>query len=248
LKNSLLQNLPASILALGLSLVGPLSTEAEDLTIVFKTRGPEGEGSATHYFTKARARFDQDASSVIADFATGRIVRLSIPDKEYSVTSFAEMERAMTARSAEMEKAMAGIPEDLRRKMVGDAAREVVVRSGETLEIAGTPCQVHVVSLGHKTWLETCTTTSIQPPFDPALLRNLALLFAPVGPGHSGINKMVEKMRDLPGIYLAVFTAVAVSGRKVETAMEATEIRWGAIGAEMFETPPDFKKVDHPWH
>ena len=242
------KKLTASILALGTSLAGSLFAGAEDLTIVFKARGPEGEGTATHYLGSARARFDQDASAVIADFATGRVWNLSLPKKEYSETTFAEMERVMTSTSAEMEKAMAGIPEGLRQKMMGDAAKEVVVKSGETLEIAGVPCQVHVVALGHKTRLETCTAAALEPPFDPAHFRRLPLLLAPVGPGSSGINKMVEKLRDIPGICLAFFAALQVSGRKVETAMEATEIRKGPIDAAVFEIPPGFKKVDHPWH
>jgi hypothetical protein len=243
----LLKSLSTSILALGLGLAGSLSVRADDLTIVFRMTGPSGEGVATHTFTATRVRFDHGDEATIVDLETGRIVNLSIRMKQYSEATFAEVERAMTSMSAEMEKAMAGIPEDLRNKMMREAAKEVTVTRGETREVAGVSCQNYTVALGEKQRMETCAATSIQPPFDPRHFRNLALALAPVGPGNSGVNKMVEKMREIPGLTLASSTSLRILGGKIETVMEATRIRKGPVDASVFEIPQGFKKVHSPF-
>jgi hypothetical protein len=243
----LLKSLSTSILNLGLGLAVSLSVQADDLTIVFRMTGPGGEGVATHTFTATRVRFDHGDEATLVDFETGRMVSLSIRMKEYSETTFAEVERAMTSMSAEMEKAMAGIPEGLRSKMMREAAKEVTVTRGETREVAGIACQNYTVALGEKHRMETCTATSIQPPFDPLNFRKLALAMASVGPGNSGVNKMVEKMREIPGLSLASSTSLRILGRKIETVMEATQIRKGPVDASVFAIPQGFKKVDSPF-
>jgi hypothetical protein len=146
-----------------------------------------------------------------------------------------------------MEKAKAGIPESLRDKMAGDTLKEVSVTKGEGRTVAGFACQNYVVSLGEKMRMETCASTSLRPPFDPKNLRNLALATAPVAPGNSGISRMVEKMRAIPGISIASSTFVTMLGKTIESVMEATEIRMTPIAPGLFEVPPTFRKVDSPW-
>lgn len=219
----------------------------DGVTIVFRVSGPDFEKTATHYYTASKVRFDQGDAATVVDFATGRIVNILVAKKQFSETTFEEIEQAMTSVSAQMEKAMAGIPEGLRKKMVGDAARDVTVTRGDVRTVASVPCQNYVVALDEKTRMETCAALDFDLPFDRAHLRNLALVAAPIAKGHSGLNKMVGKLRELPGLSLASSMGLSLMGRKIETSTEATEIRRGPVDPAHFEIPQDFQKIDSPF-
>jgi len=238
----------AAILIALMSLVAPRKARAEDLTIVFKITDKGGERAATHYFTAQKARFDQGDHVTLVDFSAGRVSNLSMRRQQYSETTFAEIEQAMSSTSAQMEKAMAGIPESLRDKMAGDPSKQVSVTKGEIRTVAGLACQNYRLTLGESMRMETCVTTALRPPFDSKNLRNLALVTEPISPGTSGINRMVEKMRTIPGLSIASSTFVTMLGKTIELVMEATEIRSGPIASGVFDLPGDFKKVDSPWH
>lgn len=238
----------APILAVLASLAASSPVPADDLTIVFRMAEKGGERVVTHYFTAGMGRFDQGDRATIVDFATGSVVTIHMKKRQYSETTFAEIEQAMTSMSSQMEKALAGIPESLRNQMMGDASREVTLTRGRTRTIAGVACQDYVVTLGETMRMETCAATALRPPFDPENFRNLALATSPIGPATSGINRMVEKMRAIEGIPIASSNSLSMLGKTVENSMEATEIRRGPIDASTFDVPPGFKKVDSPWH
>lgn len=219
----------------------------EGVTIVFRVSGPDWEKTATHYYTATKVRFDQGDAATVVDFATGRIVNILVAKKQYSETTFEEIEQAMTSLSAQMEKAMAGIPEGLRKKMMGDAALDVTLTRGEVRTVASVSCQTYVVALDEKTRMETCATLDFDLPFDRAHLRNLALVTAPIAKGHSGLNKMVGRLREISGLPLASSMRLSLMGRKIETSTEATEIRRGPVDAAYFEIPQDFQKIDSPF-
>lgn len=236
-----------AILTFGTSFAAAPSSGAEDLTIIFRMSGPGGDQTATHYYAAGRARLDQGDDGAIVDFALGRMANISNRTRQYSETTFAEIEQAMNSMSAEMEKAMEGIPEGLRHKMMGDALKEVTVTKGATRTIAGVSCQNYAVTLGEKSQMQTCLTTSITPPFDPKNFKNLALATSPIGPGNSGINKLVQKLREIEGFSLASSTSLSLFGQRIETVTEATEIRRGPIDRARFDLPQGFKKVDSPF-
>jgi hypothetical protein len=237
-------------LFVGACLFAPLvwaGSQGEDMSIVFRVRGAEGERAATHHYSSTRARFDHGDQATLVDFASGRIVNVSVEKREYWETTFVEIEQAMTSLSAEMEKAMAGIPDGLRKKMMGDADREVTVTKGEIRTVASVPCQRYVVALGEKTRMETCAAASLELPFDRSHLRNLALVTAPIAKGNSGINKMVSRLREIEGFPLASTTVLSLMGKRIEAWAEATEIRRGPIDASTFATPTGFKRVESPF-
>lgn len=239
---------PAGMVAACL-LASPLEVlgQVDDLAIVFRVTGPDWERTATHHYSATKVRFDQGDQATLVDFTSGRIVNIWMKKKEYSETTFAEIEQAMNSVSAEMEKAMAGIPEGLRKKMMGDADRDVTLTRGEARTIASVPCQTYVVGLGEKTRMETCVATTLDLPFDRSHLRNLALVTGPVAKGNSGINKMVGKLREVEGLSMASVTVLSLMGRKIESWSEATEIRRGAIDPSTFDIPKDFKRVESPF-
>ncbi len=246
-EGSLLKKLLMAILTFGTSFADAPSGGAEDLTIVYRKSGQGGDQTATHYYAADRVRLDQGDDGVIVDFALGRIVNIANRKRQYSETTFAEIEQAMSSISAEMEKAMAGIPEGLRHKMMGEAAKEVTLTKGAARTIAGVSCQDYTVALGEKSEMQTCLTTSISPPFHPKNFKDLVLATSPIGPGSSGFNKLVQRLREIEGFSLASSTSVSLLGKRIETVTEATEIRRGPIDGARFDLPQGFKKVDSPF-
>ncbi len=235
------------ILAAALGLARTPEASASDLTIVFRVRGISEDRVTTHYYSVDHVRFDQGDEATVIDLQSGKIVNVSNSKKQYSETTIAEIEQAMTSVSAEMERAMAGIPEALRHKMMGDAGREVGLVAGESRTVAGSECRVHVATLGIKSRMETCAAVSLGLPFEPRHLRNLILITAPIARGNSGINKLVEAMRSIDGLPLASSTTINLLGRKIETATEATEIRRGKVAPELFAIPVGYQKVESPF-
>jgi len=216
---------------------------AEDLTITMKST----DGStATHYFTKDRIRMNSGKTDTMLDFASGKITTIDHQKKEYSEMTVAEIDAAMQGMAAQMEQAMASIPPQMREKMagmMGGAAAEVTVTKGASKTIAGYPCQTYTVTMGTTMTMESCNSTALTPPFDPANFQKLSRVTVPM---IQGMDKMFKKMTEIQGIALANHTTVSVMGRKNDTATEATEVKKGAVSAEVFTTPSGYKLVESP--
>jgi hypothetical protein len=219
------------------------SAPAQDLTITF--RSTDG-GTATHYFTKDRIRMNNGQNDTIMEFASGKIVSIDHKKKEYAEMTVAEMDQAMKSMAAQMEEAMAQVPPQMREqmaKMMGGAAAEVTVTKGATKTVAGYACQTYTVAMGASMTMESCNSTAVTPPFDPANFQKLSRVSVPM---MQGMDKLIQKMSEVQGIALTQRTSMSVMGRKIDTSMEATEIKKGAIGDDAFATPTGYKKVDSP--
>jgi outer membrane scaffolding protein for murein synthesis (MipA/OmpV family) len=231
---------PAVVLALS-SLA--LSASAEDLTITFTS----SDGApATHYFSKDRIRMNSGKTDTIVEFASGKIVTIDNLKKEYSEMTVAEIDAAMQGMSAQMEQAMAQIPPQMRERMagmMGGAAAEVTVVKGASRTVAGYPCQSYTITMGASMTQETCNTTALAPPFDPANFQKLTRVSIPM---MQGMDKLVQKMSEIQGLALARHTTMSMMGRKIDTTMEATEVKKGAIPADVFAMPAGYKLVDSP--
>jgi hypothetical protein len=229
--------------ALAISTLALSASAADDLTITFKF----SDGATTaHYFTKDRIRMNSGRNDTVLDFTTGKIVTIDNQKKEYSEMTVEEIDATMKAAAAQMEEAMAQMPPGLRDRMagmMGGAAGEVTVTKGATKTIAGYPCQVYSVTMGQSVSQESCNTTALTPPFDPANFRKLSRISIPM---IQGADKLIAKMSEIQGIALIQNTTVSMMGRKSTTSMEATEVKKGAIGADVFATPAGYKKVDSP--
>lgn len=227
---------------LGLSAIA-LSASAEDLTIAFKST----DGSTmTHYFSKDRIRMNSGRTDTIMEFASGKIVTIDHQKKEYSEMTVAEIDEAMKGMAAQMEQAMAQVPPQMREKMagmMGGAAAEVTVTKGATKTVAGYSCQTYTITMGASMTQETCNSTALVPPFDPANFQKLSRVSIPM---MQGMDKMIKKMSEIQGIALMQHTTMSMMGRKTDSGMEATEIKKGAIAADVFATPAGYKMVDSP--
>ncbi|MEO8359303.1 MAG: hypothetical protein ABI672_04675 [Vicinamibacteria bacterium] len=227
------------------AVLGAASLSAEDLTIVLKKTTQGVSSSATHSYGSRYVRFDLGMTETIVDLKFGRVTSIDHLKKQYSQTTFVEMEQAMSSTSPEMEKAMEGIPEGLRHKMMDEAEKDVTVTRGETREIEGVACQEFTVALGESARIRTCRTMTLEPPFDAHSFRKLALVTLPVVLGHSGLNRMIERVRELDGFALA--TSVSVPGKRIETSSEATSIKRGRIPPGVFALPRAYVKVRSPF-
>lgn len=220
-----------------------LSASAEDLTITFKST----DGStATHYFSKDRIRMNNGRNDTIMEFVSGKIVNIDNQKKEYSEMTVTEIDEAMKGMAAQMEQAMANIPPQLREKMagmMGGAASEVTVTRGATRTVAGYSCQTYTIAMGANMTQESCNSTALTPPFDPANFQKLSRVSVPM---MQGMDKMIRKLSEIQGIALVHHTTMNMMGRKTDIGMEATEIKKGAIAADVFATPAGYKQVESP--
>ncbi len=224
-------------------LTAAAAAPAQDLTITFKST--DG-GTATHYFTKDRIRMNNGRNDTIMEFASGKIVTIDHQKKEYSEMTVAEMDQAMKSMAAQMEQAMAQVPPQMREqmaKMMGGAASEVTVTKGAMKTVAGYACQTYTVTMGANMTQESCNSTALTPPFDPANFQKLSRVSIPM---MQGMDKLIQKMSEVEGIALTQRTSMSMMGKKVDSGMEATEIKKGAIGAEAFATPSGYKQVESP--
>lgn len=231
-----------SLAVLALSAIA-VAVPAQDLTITFKSS--DGT-SATHYFSKDRVRMNGGRMDTMMEFASGKIVTIDNQKKEYSEMTLAEIDEAMKGMAAQMEQAMAQMPPQMRgqmAKMMGGAAEEVTMTKGGTRTIAGYSCQSYTVSMGASMTQETCNTTALKPPFDPA---NFAKLTRATVPMTQGMEKFAKKLGEVQGIALLQHSTTSLKGRKAETTIEATEIKKDAIPADVFVLPAGYKRVESP--
>jgi hypothetical protein len=231
---------PVALLALS---AFAFSASAEDLTITLKS---SDGATVTNYYSKDRIRMAGAKVDTIMEFASGKIVNIDHSKKEYSEMTIAEIDEAMKAMSAQMEQAMASVPPQMREKMagmMGGAAAEATVTKGAVKTIAGYPCQVWTIAMGTTMTQETCNSTALTPPFDAANLQKLSRISIPM---MQGMDKMFKKMAEIQGISLMHHTTMSMMGRKTDISSEATEVKKGAIAADVFAIPAGYKQVESP--
>jgi hypothetical protein len=90
---------------------------------------------------------------------------------------------------------------------------------------------------------ESCNSTALTPPFDPANFQKLSRVSIPMV---QGMDKLIAKMSEVKGISLMNHTSMSMMGRKIDTTVEATEVRKGALGPDVFALPKGYKMVDSP--
>lgn len=235
---------------------------AEDLTIVFKTTGPGGAGTTTHYYSSEKMRTGDAANETIVEYAAGRIVGIDHKKKEYSEITLAEMEAAMKAASAKMEEAsaqmqqkMASMPPEMRQKMeqmMGGGAPAVTVTKGGSRQVAGYTCQDYTVTMGQAMTRKVCATTALRfpaPNVDYRKFESFAGSAMAGNPMFKNMAKLGDAMKKIEGFTIAASSSVKMMGRSTESSEEAVEIRKGPIPAAAFDVAAltkGYKKVPNP--
>jgi cell pole-organizing protein PopZ len=229
---------------------------AADLTIVFKTTGAGGPGTATSYFSSEKMRVGDAERETIVEYGPGRIVSIDHKKKEYSEVTMAELEAAMKAaadRMQQMNAQMASMPPAVRERMQGMmGGGAVTVTKGATRKVAGYDCQDYDVVMGGMLDMHLCATTAITPPapttgdfsrFKGFAGSATALAMNPMFKG------VMDEMRKVQGFTIAESTSMKMMGHTTDTSKEATEIKTGPIPAEAFDVAAitkGYKKVASP--
>jgi hypothetical protein len=237
---------------------------AEDLTVVFKTTGGGGAGTSTTYFSSDKVRTGDADNETIMDYAAGKIVSIDHKKKEYSETTFAEMEAGLKAAATKMDEAnaqmqqqMASMPPAMRQKMeqmMGGGASAVTVTKGGTRQVAGYTCQDYAVAMGQMMTTKVCATTALQfpaPNVDYRRFQSFASSASAMAnnPMFKGMGKMADEMKKIEGLTIAESTSMKMMGRSMESSREAVEIKKGPISAAAFDVAAitkGYKKVPHP--
>jgi hypothetical protein len=230
---------------------------AEDLTVVYKTAGAGGAGTATHYFSSDKLRTGDAENETVMDYTAGKLFGIDHKKKEYSEITFAEMEAALKAIGAkmdEMQQQMAGMPPAMREKMeqmMGGGGAAVTVTKGSTRQVAGYTCQDYTVAMGAAMTTKVCATTALQYPMDYRKYQALAgsAMAMANNPMFKGMGKMVDEMKKIEGFTIAEATSMKMMGRGMESSKEAVEIKKGPIPASAFDVAAiakGYKKVANP--
>lgn len=230
-------------LVVGASLALPAA--AGDLTIVYNVNANGKTSTATDYFTQNKFRSGDGQHDTIVDTAAGTIVSIDHGRKEYSQTTVAEIEAALTRASQQMEEALAGMPPALREKMEkmsggGGAVSVAKVAGGKT--IAGYATDRYVITLGPAE-TESFNAPTLVPPIEPGEMLRLQSLANPM---MKGANKAVAELQKVKGMPLLTVTTIKAMGKSFITTKEATEVKTGALPAGAFEIPAGYKLVKSP--
>ncbi len=235
----------ATLAVLALLALPALPAASEDLTIVSKTTGPDGDGTSTQYLSSERMRTSDGHGDLIFEYATGKMTQIDHKKKQYSETTLAELEAAMRAASGEMKKMAAqleAMPPEMRKKMetMMGGGGEVVLTKGDTREIAGYATQEYTVTRGASMTMQLWTTTQISPPVSLAQIRRMTSFAGPMAamagnPMFKGMGELIEKMQEIEGFPLADANSFSLMGRSMQTSREATEVRTGPIPAATFD-------------
>jgi hypothetical protein len=102
---------------------------------------------------------------------------------------------------------------------------------------------MYTVAMGANMTQESCNTTALTPPFDPANFAKMSRISVPM---MQGMDKLIKKMSEIQGLALLQHTTVNMMGRKTERGTEATEVKKGPVAADVFAIPAGYKKVDSP--
>jgi hypothetical protein len=239
------------VVTLPLGALLALPAVAEDLTIAYKLTGHGAATTATQYYSASKIRTSTGDVDSVFDLAAGRILNIDNKKKEYSEITLAELEAAMQQAQAQMEEAMKNVPPQMREMMqqkmgaaAGGVASSITVTKGGTRTVAGYPCQEYTIAFGGMSKNDTCNTTSLQIPFDPAQFRKMSAFINPAMAKNA--SKLADQLQEVKGIPLSETTTVSVLGRTTTSSKEATEVKKGAIPASMFDAPADYKKVESP--
>ena len=224
---------------------------AEDLTIVYKTSGPNGPGTATSYFSTEKMRMSDADRDTVVEYGPGRIVSIDHKKKEYSDVTLAELEAGMKAASERMQAMnaqMANMPPAVRERMAGAmGGGTVAVTKGGTKKVAGYDCQDYDVTMGTMMTMHLCATTAIAPPAPNVDFRRFTSMAGVAG--NPMFKNMVEEMKKVQGFTLAESSSMTIMGRSTETSKEATAVKKGAIPAATFDVESiakGYKKVANP--
>lgn len=222
---------------------------ASDLTVVSRLSGTAAGGAgissertSTVYYsgTKRRTRSGNDFDR-IEDSATGRVITIDHGQKTYYDNSIkdikAAMEKDMRSQVRELEKAAKDMPE--LKAILTERGSPVTVRQLPTArKIAGYECKGAVYAIGDVVELTVWHTPTL-----PTRKDDYAIGIPPDPLFGDRLRRLYQEMqRSLQGFELSTEVVIEILGNRIETLIEAVEVRLNALPADTFEPPPGYTK------
>ncbi|HUG54409.1 MAG TPA: hypothetical protein VMR21_12455 [Vicinamibacteria bacterium] len=218
----------------------PGSAGAADLTIVWTVTTPRGgERTQTHSITSTKIRTTDADRDVIVDAASGRVVFVDHRRKEHSESSLEDV----AAFLRQMDAALAG--GTAVERTLGPLGPVRVEKGGESRTIAGFATERYTLSMGDSIRFEVWAALSLPAPAQVYDARRV--VFARRGPIGTRFDRILEEMREIPGMPLAVTIEYRMRMGPRQVTTEAREVRQGPIPESTFAVPAGYEKVEPPF-
>ena len=212
---------------------------AEDLTVISTVTASRGPGGTqTVYIADDRMRSNDTETDTIIDYTTGSMTFVEHKKKRYWQTSPAEVQ----AQFAEMAKMFEGNP--VLAKMFGEAG-EAKVTQGGSRTIAGHACDEYKVTMGEAYSFDVCAAKDLQPEVDVHAARRL--FAANMGPMAGKMSKLFDELSKIKGLALSSTMKISVMGQSIVVTTEATEVKVGELGDDVFAVPAGYKATKSPF-
>jgi hypothetical protein len=227
--------------AAGLLGVLALPAAAQDLTIVSVVKGGPQPMTQTQYLAADQARTSTGDTDVIVQYGPGRIITIDNKKKEYTETTFAEMAAALQKVDAEMAK----MPAFLQKSMGGGVKPVTVQKGTATRQIAGYECTQYTLTQGDEMVFDIWAAPAIQVP--TKYVEAMKARWAAMGPMGRRFSAMYDEMAKIKGYPLSFGMGYKLAGKKIDSLIEATEVKKGPIPASVFEIPAGYKPKPGPF-
>jgi hypothetical protein len=233
---------PAARLAaatLALTIAFALPAAADEYTIVSKvTANRGGGGTQTLYVGDEKLRSNDGENDTIVDYQAGTITFVEHKKKRYWQTTPAEM----TAQFAELSKMLEDNP--MLSKMFGSAAEATTEKLGSRT-IAGHQCDDYRVTVGQAYSFDVCAAKDLQPEVDVHAARRV--FAANMGPMAGKMSKLFDELAKIKGLALASTMNINLMGANISVTTEATEVKVGELGNDVFAVPAGYKAAKSPF-
>jgi hypothetical protein len=225
--------------ALSLACLAALPALAEDLTIVSTVKAKERTGTSTQYLSTTKARTSNGDTDTIFDYSTGAMIMVDNRKQEYYETSAAEL-AAMFDRMRQMgaNNPLGGL--------LGGKVSEVSVQKVEgARKIAGYDCDHYLLSMGDDMKFDIWSAPDLKAPMQYYDASKAP--YAAMGPLGMRFEKMFEEMKKIKGFPLSTGINAKMMMIKLDTLVEATEVKKDPIPPTAFDPPAGYKKRDSPF-
>ena len=216
-----------------------LPAAADEYTIVSKVTANRGGGSTqTLYIGDDKLRSNDGENDTIIDYATGTITFVEHKKKRYWQTTGEEMRAQFAELSAMLEQ------NPVLAKMFGQAAEAEVEKLGSRT-VAGHECDDYRVTVGEAYSFDVCAARALQPDVDVHAARRV--FAANMGPMAGKMSKLFDELAKIKGLALASTMKINVMGANIAVTTEATEVKVGGLGDDVFALPAGYKAAKSPF-
>src|SRR5262245_39688122 len=226
--------------ALLLSLATPaLAADATGLMVRERTNANGTVTEITTYYTADKVVTDAPRQRTVVDLTAKTVTMIDKSARSYAVAPF----DALARQGETMKQRFAAMPEEQRKKIVGDAADAKITPTGKTETILGRPAKEYQISAGPVSGLVWVAESVAMPAAKAALDKEQAGL----RPYVRAIDRYADAIAGMKGVAVRKATTITADGTsKPISEQEVVELKEMPPPAEMLSVPEGFNKVGVP--